>query len=515
MKVLPFFAVIGSFHVASSQIITGNYTGPLRPQVHFSPPQGFMNDPNGCFLDTNGTWHLYYQYNPSDVVAGNQHWGHATSQDLYHWENQPIAIFPPDNNSQVFTGSAVIDVNNTSGFFPDQDNGVVAIYTLNSPEKEVQAISFSRDGGFTFTAYEGNPVIDSTTTNFRDPKVIRFQDNWVMVVSFAADLVIAIYTSFDLKTWTHASNFTHPDIGGIFECPNLVELPIDGSDDSKFILVISTSPGPLHGTVMKYLVGDFNGTHFVPDQDGDVARVTEFTKDSYAGQFFYGLPADEAVFIAWASNGDYSNDLPTASEGWRSSHTLPRRTSLKNTPSQGWDLVSFPVDLSPVLGRKLVNMETIINNSLSVDYSDVQSNAIYFEANVTGLPDAASIPSTAFLSFTFSSLTSGESLVGSYSFGPDHLFVLDRTNIRGFSNSAFANPSVFNVSQPLDEDGTLSISALIDRSIIEVFLDRGASSGTTLFYPTEPLSLFNISTVDIPPGGNVVIDVFAVESVWG
>jgi beta-fructofuranosidase len=108
--------------------IEGDYTGPLRPQVHFSPPEFFMNDPNGMFRDSNGTWHLYYQYNPTDYVAGNQHWGHATSEDLYHWENQPIALFPPEEHVFVWSGSAVVDPDNTSGFFPDQDDGVVAIY---------------------------------------------------------------------------------------------------------------------------------------------------------------------------------------------------------------------------------------------------------------------------------------------------------------------------------------------------------------------------------------------------
>lgn len=108
--------------------IPGDYKGALRPQIHYSPPQHFMNDPNGMFRDANGTWHLYYQYNPLGLGAGNQHWGHATSQDLYHWENQPIALFPPENTTYVFSGCVVVDTNNTSGFFPDQDNGVVALY---------------------------------------------------------------------------------------------------------------------------------------------------------------------------------------------------------------------------------------------------------------------------------------------------------------------------------------------------------------------------------------------------
>ncbi|THU80483.1 hypothetical protein K435DRAFT_695603 [Dendrothele bispora CBS 962.96] len=493
-----------------AQIIPGDYTGPLRPQVHFSPPQFFMNDPNGCFLDSNGTWHLYYQYNPTDITPGNQHWGHATSKDLYHWENQPIAIFPPDNTSQVFTGSAVIDVNNTSGFFPDQDNGIVAIYTLNTPTKEIQAISFSRDGGFTFTAFDGNPIIDSTTMSFRDPKVIQFQGSWVMVVAFSADLVVAIYTSPDLKTWTHASNFTHADIGELFECPNLVEIPIDGSDETKFILSISTNPGPNKGTTMKYLVGDFNGTHFIPDPTDNVVRVVDAIKDSYAGQYFYGLPDNEAVFIAWATNGDYASDLPTASEGWRSSQTLPRRNSLTNVSGQGWDLVSSPFDLSPVTGPALANATEVVNNSMSIDYSDVSSNALYFEADITGLTSTAS---GGLLNFTFSSPTSGESLSGVYQLS-NNTFNLDRNNTRGFDNTAFEDPSSFDVSVSPDADGNLSVAAVIDRSIIEVFLNGGKLSGTALFYPTEPLRIFSVSTEAMPPDAKVTVGVWALNSVW-
>lgn len=209
--------------------VPGDYTGAWRPQIHYSPPKDFMNDPNGCFVDSNGTWHLYYQCkllkvllvillkssdNPTATVAGNQHWGHATSQDLYHWENQKIAIFATED-SQIFSGSAVIDVNNTSGFFPDQTNGVIAIYTLNTAKEQTQELAYSIDGGYTFEKYSGNPVLSVNSTQFRDPKVIRYGDSWVMVVSYASDFVIGIFTSPDLKDWTHASNFSHHGLLGI------------------------------------------------------------------------------------------------------------------------------------------------------------------------------------------------------------------------------------------------------------------------------------------------------------
>jgi beta-fructofuranosidase len=157
---------------------------------------------------------LIYTDNPTATVAGNQHWGHATSTDLYHWENQKIAIFATED-SQIFSGSAVIDVNDTSGFFPNQTNGVVAIYTLNTQYEQVQELAYSFDGGYTFEKYSGNPVLTSNSNQFRDPKVIRYGDHWVMVVAYSQEFVIGIFTSPDLKSWTHASNFSHHGLLGL------------------------------------------------------------------------------------------------------------------------------------------------------------------------------------------------------------------------------------------------------------------------------------------------------------
>ncbi|KAK7716621.1 Invertase [Botryosphaeria dothidea] len=493
--------------------VPGNYTGGLRPQVHFSPPQHFMNDPNGCFLDANGTWHLYYQYNPTGIVAGNQHWGHATSRDLYHWENQQIAIFPPNNVSNIFSGSAVVDVNNTSGFFPDQDNGVVAIYTLNTPTKQIQEIAYSYDGGYTFVPYESNPVIDSTSTQFRDPKVIWFEDHWVMVIAYSQDFVIGIFTSPDLKEWTHASNFSHHGLLGLqYECPNMVEIPVNGTDETMYVLTISINPGaPLGGSITEYFPGYFNGTHFTAVDAA--ARIADFSKDNYAGQFFYGTPSgSDAISIAWASNWQYTQVAPTGSEGWRSAMSLPRRNYLTNITRLGWTLVSEPYDLTPVVGKELGSNDSLVNASLVVDYSEVASNAIYFEANVTGLPAVANISSTASLNFSALSPVSGESVSGGYFFGGDNPFWLDRGKTRGFDNPYFSDK--FSTSQLLDPSGAWNIKGVIDRSIIEVFLDRATYSATATFFPVQPLTLFSIRTTGLPAGAQVSVAVWGLESVW-
>jgi beta-fructofuranosidase len=221
-----------------------------------------------------------YPDDATDIVAGNQHWGHATSEDLYHWKNQKIAISPDNADQAIFSGSVVVDVNNTSSFFPNQDNGVVAIYTLNTAKEQTQNIAYSIDGGFTFTKYANNPIISINSSQFRDPKVIWFQDHWVMVVAYAQDFVIGIYTSPDLKSWTHASNFSHHGLLGLqYECPNLVSMPMEGSDSPMYLMVININPGaPLGGSTTQYFPGSFNGTHFEV-VDG-AARIADFGKDN-------------------------------------------------------------------------------------------------------------------------------------------------------------------------------------------------------------------------------------------
>ncbi|KAF8908110.1 putative invertase 4 [Gymnopilus junonius] len=492
--------------VAQNEPVPGNYSGPLRPQVHFSPPINFMNDPNGCFLDANGTWHLYYQYNPTDLVAGNQHWGHATSKDLYHWENQQIAIFPDNDTEQIFTGSAVIDVNNTSGFFPNQDNGVVAIYTVNNAVSETQDIAYSLDGGYTFTKFEGNPVIslDPPSTQFRDPKVIRHGDNWVMVVSYATDFTIGIFTSPDLKSWTHASNFSHHGLLGLqYECPNLVEIPFAHSSDSIYLLIVSINPGaPQGGSITQYFPGHFNGTHFEP-VDG-VARIADFGKDNYAGQFFYGSDSSSPVFIAWSSNWQYGQVVPTGTlEGWRSSMSLPRQISIANVTGTGWDLLSVPYNIPSIFLSQLGNSSNLGNGNLEVNYGSLPSGAVYFQVNVSNASGGGT------LNFTFSSSKTRESVKGGFFFDGD--FWLDRGGTTGFDNPFFTDK--FSTSNPV-VSGMFTLEVVIDRTILEVFLDYGRNSATTTFFPTSPLDTLVISTEGLGDAVEVSVVVWGLKDAW-
>ncbi|KAM0337887.1 hypothetical protein ACHAPU_011491 [Fusarium lateritium] len=496
--------------------IDGIYNGTYRPQVHFSPPQHFMNDPNGMFRDADGLWHLYYQYNPTAIVAGNQHWGHATSKDLYHWVNQKIALFPPKDDVFVFSGSSVVDTNNTSGFFPDQDNGVVAVYTLASSSVQDQNIAYSRDGGYTFEPYSKNPVIDSTSPQFRDPKVVRYNDKWVMVVAYPQDFAIGIFESPDLKEWTATSNFSHHGLLGLqYECPNMIQMPyLDENgekQDDMWLMAISINPGaPLGGSITEYFPGTFNGTHF--EAVDAAARIADFGKDNYAGQWFYGLSEDEnPVSIAWASNWQYTQIAPTGDEGWRSVMSLPRENYLTKAKRVGWKMVSKPYDLSPILGSELASNSSFGNGTLIVDYSDVESNAIYWEVNVTGIPDTG-VSSAASMNFTFSSPITNEVVKSGYYLGGDPVFFFDRAGTRGFDNIFFTDKT--STGSLATDDGSWSVSGVIDRSIFEAFLNGGVDSITNTFFAKEPLTLMVFNTVDLPEGVDVSVKVHALKSAW-
>ncbi|KNG45989.1 glycoside hydrolase family 32 protein [Stemphylium lycopersici] len=501
--------------------LSGDYTGALRPQVHFSPPIGFENDPNGMFVDDEGLYHLYYQYNPTANVAGNQHWGHATSMDLYTWTNQPIALFPGGPTEGIFSGSAVVDVNNTSGFFPNQTNGVVAIYTVNVPENQTQHIAYSYDNGYSFIKYEGNPVIAPGGTNpeqFRDPKVIWYEPTkrWVMVVAYPIDFAVGIFTSPNLIDWEATSNFTNHGITGLqYECPNMVEMRVENStngEESKYVMLLSINPGaPLGGSISQYFIGTFNGTHF--EADDSRTRLTDFAKDNYAGQFFYGIPADQdQVTIDWASNWQYTNIVPTAGEelgdGFRGVQTVPRGHYLKELPRQGLSLMSYPHGIMTPVETELAVNNDVGNGAVFVDYSSLESKAIYFEANVTGLTSDSLQGS---ISFTFQSSVSGESISGGTFISSGDVW-LDRSGTSAFQSPYFNEK--FSYTGLYDGEGSWRISGIIDRSIIELFLNGGEAAATSVFFPTQPLDFMILRIADLNENATASVSVWGLEAAW-
>ncbi|WP_017811417.1 glycoside hydrolase family 32 protein [Paenibacillus shenyangensis] len=311
-----------------------------RPHLHFAPQQNWINDPNGLVY-FEGEYHLFYQHHPHSTVWGPMHWGHAVSTDLIHWEELDIALYP-DEQGTIFSGSAVIDWNNTSGLFPDEP-GMVAIYTthldtadspdIDAPYVQSQCIAYSHDRGRTWTKYEHNPVLSSTDKpDFRDPKVFWYRPKGYWVMALATGQSISFYTSSNLLDWKLVSEFG-AGIGcheGVWECPDLFRLPVEGTEASKWVLLVSIGDSPelYHGSRTQYFTGSFDGRQFMPDHSK--IQWLDYGRDNYAGVSFSDIPQSDGrrIYMAWMNNWRYAHQLPTGN--WRGSMTLPRVLSLRS-----------------------------------------------------------------------------------------------------------------------------------------------------------------------------------------
>ena len=306
-------------------------TEAFRPALHYSPHRNWMNDPNGL-VRHDGEYHLFYQYNPLGTDWGNMSWGHAVSPDLQTWEELPVAI-PFSESEQIFSGSIVVDHANTGGFGSVAAPALVALYTsvYTDSGRQAQSLAYSTDRGRTWTRYDGNPVLDTGSSDFRDPKVFWYAEGgyWVMVVVLAVDRIVQFYRSDDLTDWEHLSDFaTGIADDGLWECPDLFELPVDGGGalGTRWVLVLSVNPGaPAGGSGTRYVVGDFDGKFFTPD---DTASDTwlDYGADCYAAVSFSDTPGGERVLMGWMNNWQYAARVPTTP--FRGSMTLPRTCRL-------------------------------------------------------------------------------------------------------------------------------------------------------------------------------------------
>ena len=405
------------------------------------------------------------------------------------------------------------------------------MYTLNTMQEQTQDIAYSTDGGYTFTKYKKNPVISIGSTQFRDPKVLWYPatSTWVAVIAYSQEFVIGIFTSPNLRDWTHASNFSAYGVEGLqYECPNLVPIPMLknaslpeplnpsnlAQDVQMYVLAISINPGaPLGGSITQYFPGTFNGTHFVP---ADAAtRLTDFAKDNYAGQFFYNIPeTSPQVSIAWASNWQYTNEVPTGpKENFRSVMSLPRRQVLANTARMTYTLLSYPMDLSPLhtTPEALASSQNLVNTSLIYDYGrTVPSGALYFSLNVTNIP-LKNGSGTA--NFTFSSSVTGESIRGGFYFGGDTPFWINRGYIRGFDSPFLTNK--FSTNSLINPDTqTFRLLGVIDRSILEIFLENGVKAATVVFYPEDRLDTLILGTRELNDNVGVTAAVWGLKGTW-
>ena len=294
-----------------------------RPIYHHTPAYGWMNDPNGMFYK-DGVWNLYFQHNPYGSQWENMTWGHSTSTDLVHWKYEGDAV-EPDALGTVFSGSAVVDMENTSGF---GKGAVIALYT-SAGESQTQSLVYSTDNGKTFTKYEGNPIITSNVPDFRDPHMFWNEDikKWNMIL--AAGQHMEIYSSDNLKDWKYESSFgeKYGNHGGVWECPDLMKMKVRGTDKEKWMLICNINPGgPFGGSATQYFVGDFDGHKFTCESKPEVTKWMDYGKDHYATVTFDNAPEGRHVAIAWMSNWQYANQVPT--QQYRSGNSIPRDLGL-------------------------------------------------------------------------------------------------------------------------------------------------------------------------------------------
>mgnify|MGYP004557570417 FL=1 len=420
-----------------------------RPVYHHTPAYGWMNDPNGMFYK-DGVWNLYFQHNPYGSQWENMTWGHSTSTDLVHWKFQGDPV-QPDALGTVFSGSAVVDKENTSGF---GKGAVIALYT-SAGESQTQSMVYSTDNGKTFTKYEGNPVITSNVPDFRDPHMFWNEDikKWNMIL--AAGQHMEIYSSDNLKDWKLESSFgeTYGNHGGVWECPDLMKMKVRGTNKEKWMLICNINPGgPFGGSATQYFIGDFDGHKFTCESKPEVTKWMDYGKDHYATVTFDNAPEGRRVAIAWMSNWQYANQVPTLQ--YRSGNSIPRDLGLFEYKGETYCSVVPSPEMTAARSKKATK-------SLSESCEMV----VNLKGNAT---------------ITLSN-DKGEKVVMLYD-AKAETFSMDRTKSgkMDFSNDFAATtkaPTYGKISQ---------LRIFIDKSSIEVFDAEGKMAMTNLVFPTKP-----------------------------
>ena len=470
----------GISDIKESDTFDFNYDETYRPQFHFTPEYGWMNDPNGMvYLD--GEYHLFYQYNPYGNMWGNMHWGHAVSTDLVSWTYLPTAI-APDSLGAIFSGSAVIDVNNTAGF---GKNAMVAIFT-SAGKVQAQSIAYSNDKGRTFTKYNHNPVLPNPgITDFRDPKVSWNEVAKQWILTLATKQTITFFGSPNLKEWTKLSEFGE-GIGshaGVWECPDLFPLTYEGK--TKWVLLVSINPGgPNGGSATQYFIGNFDGKKFIPDNLPYPLWI-DYGRDNYAGVTWSNIPKADGrrIFLGWMSNWDYANQAPT--KIFRSANTLPRELTLRNN-GEHLVLSSLPVkEVSTLHGttKTIPNLTVLKESTVSQLLSQ---NKGTYEIEMTLKPKNAN-------NFGFS-LKNSKDEVLKFNFDlKNKKLSIDRTKSGKVDfNKAFAA----GMTAPIVTKDTYKIRLLVDKASVELFVNDGETVMTSTVFPTEAYNKLTFFTAD-------------------
>ena len=449
---------------------------PYRPLFHFSPANNWTNDPNGL-LYAFSEYHLFFQYNPFGDVWGHMSWGHAVSADLTHWQQLPVAL-PEEKDGMIFSGSAVLDPHNTSGFGTNSDGPIVAIYTKNSKDLQNQNIAYSNDRGRTWTTYAGNPVIDIHSAEFRDPMLFWHEPTkrWIVATSLAKEHKIRFYTSSNLKQWTALSEFGPAGVKGApnWECPSFFEMPVENAPgEHRWVLTVGVGDVAVAGgSGTQYFVGKFDGTTFVNDNPPEKVLWVDHGADFYAAQTYSNLPASagSAVILAWMNNWKYASHLPTSP--WRGQMSYPRTLQLVKT-ADGLRLTQTPV--AAVEGLR--SGKSTFKHS-SVAKLNTQTAARDWPET---LDIVAEIKANASQDFGFE-LRKGNSHSTRVGYDAARGVVyIDRRNSGGPSvDPAFTARHEAPVTV---RDGKLQLRILLDRCSLEVFAQNGQAALTDLIFP--------------------------------
>ncbi len=471
----------------------------FRPLFHHTPEYGWMNDPNGMFYK-DGVWHLYYQYNPYGSKWQNMSWGHSTSSDLVNWEHKPVAL-RPDGLGSIFSGSCVVDTDNTAGMGKDE---VIALYT-SAGTSQMQSMAHSSDNGITFNVYPANPVI-TLESEARDPNMFWNErtGEWNLVLAHALDHEMLFFTSPDLKEWTLQSAFGK-GIGaqdGVWECPDLFELPVEGTDEKKWVLICNINPGgPFGGSAVQYFVGDWDGRKFTADTlpDGSIpTKWLDYGKDNYALVSWSGAPDGRRTAIGWMSNWQYAADVPTMQ--YRSANTLPREIGLFRGPDGEVYASSAPSpELLGMRGKLTESASRINAGSKARSFRLPEANDGVCEILMD--IDAAKADN---VTLTLSN-KAGDEVVMTYDRKASQ-FSFDRTR-SGIVDFSESFPAI-TVSPTYEKNGKISLRVFIDRSSIELFGNEGRFVMTNLVFPTQPYS-----TLSVASSGNAKISNLKIFSV--
>lgn len=448
---------------------------PARPAAHFTAATSWLNDPNGL-LYHDGVYHLFFQTNPHANIWGNLSWGHATSTDLVDWTEHDIAI-PYTDEEMVFSGSAVADVRNTAGFAGAGETALVAIFTSARPPRgghpgsQTQSLAYSVDSGATWTRYAGNPVLDIGSDEFRDPKVFWYggdDGHWVMVAVEAVARQVVVYTSDNLRDWSLQSRFgpAHA-VDGVWECPDLFPLRVQGTDETRWVLVVSLSPGGIAGgSGAQYFIGDFDGATFVPERLTDSTDLADYDwldygRDYYAPVSFNDAPDGRRLMIGWASNWQYAGHTPT--HPWRSAMSLVREIELIRDGNG-----RLRVSQEPVLPVGIVGVDVF---DVSIPCRPTDRTAIV----LTGEESVDRVVITVD--------------------GDDRSITFDRTQSGDVTfHSDF--PSVNWAPLPDDFAVEIDLRIIVDASIVEVYAAGGLVTFTEQVYPSAPLTRLQVEPID-------------------